>query len=127
MPKIVTGDEIRLFILVSLGLMVVAGGVTALSVILSKPPEKTTLLPKQSPFKPGTSALRPAEILISDYILPREGGTWLTRPWYFSRKPGQPWSEEDVKSFWTDPAAFRLTDIPRENDRIIDELLDAVP
>lgn len=124
MSKLVSADEIRLFILVALGLAVVVGGITALSVVLTKPPEDKTILPKISPFKAGTDTLGQGPLLLSDFVLPREGGTWLSRPWYFSREPLQKWPEREVEKFWVDSLEFQLEKIPEATDSVMERLLE---
>ncbi|OHD13791.1 MAG: hypothetical protein A2Z96_02610 [Spirochaetes bacterium GWB1_48_6] len=124
MNKWVSGEEIKLFLIISLALAVLVGGITALTVVLSKPPEDKSILPKESPFKSNTNSLKPGPLLLSDFILPRPGGAWLNRPWYFSRKPLEKWSVEDIKKYWVDSKTFELSKIPLKNDEFIDKLLE---
>lgn len=123
MSKLVSPDEIRLFLLVSLGLALVVGGITALTVVLTKPPEDKTILPKVSPFKAETDTMKQGPLLLSDFVLPREGGTWLSRPWYFSREPLTKWTDTDVEQYWVDPQDFGLESIPAQTDAALRELL----
>ena len=124
---LVSGKEWRLFWLISLILVVLSGGVTALTTWLSRPEEPKNLLPSQSPFKTDVGDTIPTKIRLSDFDLPAPGGQWLSKPWLYSREGGaRAWSLEEIMPFWTPVEKLPLATLPQENEKKIHELLEEV-
>ena len=124
---LVSPQEWRIFWLVTLVLVVLGGGITALTTWLGRPAEPKNLLPAQSPFKTDVADTIPKKILLSDFDLPAPGGQWLSKSWLYSREGGsRPWSTEEIAPYWVPVEQIPLTSLPQENQKKIDQLFGGV-
>ena len=65
-------------------------------------------------------------VIIDDYIyLPEEPG--LGKDYILSRNPQSVWSEEEAKRWFVEPDGKMMDDMRAVNDKLINELLEAVP
>ncbi len=65
-------------------------------------------------------------VTIDDYIyLPEEPG--LGKDYILSRNPQSVWSEEEAKRWFVEPDGKKMDDMRAVNDKLINELLEAVP
>jgi len=65
-------------------------------------------------------------VTIDDYIyLPEEPG--LGKDYILSRNPQSVWSEEEAKRWFVEPDGKMMDDMRAVNDKLINELLEAVP
>ena len=123
----VSAKEWRLFWIITLILVVLSAGATALTVWLGRPEEPKNLLPSQSPFKTDVSDTISKKILLSDFDLPAPGGQWLTKAWLYSREGGsRPWTPEEIAPFWVPVEKVPLANLPQENERKIEQMLGGV-
>jgi len=124
---LVSAREWRLFWLVTLVLVVLSAGVTALTTWFGRPEEPKNLLPTQSPFKTDVADTIPKRILLSDFDLPAPGGQWLSKSWLYSREGGsRPWTAEEVAPYWVPIDKLPLASLPQENAKKIDHLFGEV-
>jgi hypothetical protein len=124
---LVSRKEWRLFWLVSLVLIVLTSGLTALTTWLGRPEEPKNILPSQSPFKGDVADTIPKTILLSDFDLPAPGGQWLSKSWLYSREGGtRPWSPDEIAPYWVPVDKLPVASLPQDNQKKIDQLLDGV-
>ena len=124
---LVNSKEWRMFWLVSLGLAVLSGGVTALAGWLGRPEEPKNLLPSQSPFKDNVADTIPKRILLSDFDLPAPGGQCLDIAWLYSREGGsRPWTPQEISPYWTPVDRIPILNLPETNAKKIDDLFGGV-
>ena len=120
---LVSPREWRLFWLVSLVLVILSAGITALSTWLGRPEEPKNMLPSQSPFKTDVADTIPKRIILSDFDLPAPGGQWLTKSWLYSREGGtRAWSSQEIAPYWTPVDKLPLAALPQQNEKKIEEL-----
>jgi len=125
--RLVTPGEWRVFWLVTLGLVVLSAGITALTTWLSRPEEPKNVLPSQSPFKTDVADTIPKKVLLTDFDLPAPGGQWLSKSWLYSREGGsRPWTPEEIAPFWVPLEKLPVGTLPQQNEKKIDDLLGGV-
>lgn len=67
-----------------------------------------------------------SEITVQDYIyLPEEPG--LGNDYILSREQQSQWSEEEARRWFVEPDGKMMNDIRNVNDKLINDLLEAVP
>jgi hypothetical protein len=124
---VISAKEWRLFWSVTLILVVLSAGITALSTWLGRPEEPKNMLPSQSPFKTDVADTIPKKVLLSDFDLPAPGGQWLSKSWLYNREGGsRPWSTEEIAPYWTPVDKIPLVSLPQENEKKIDSLFGDV-
>ena len=124
---LVSRSEWRVFWLVTLVLVVITGGITALTTWLGRPEEPKNVLPAQSPFKGDVADTIPKTILLSDFDLPAPGGQWLSKSWLYSREGGsRPWSPDEIAPYWIPVEKLPLVSLPQQNQKKIELLLEGV-
>lgn len=123
----VTGGEIRVFLLISLVLSLVVGGITALVTILNVPPEPRNKLPTLSPFKQTVEDTIPKTLLLSDFQYPGPPGALGSRTWAFSRPFKKQWTDEEIKKYWVEPEKTESSTLKDRNDAGILQFLQDVP
>ncbi len=124
---LVSRREWRFFWLITLVLMVLSAGLTALTAWLGRPEEPKNLLPSQSPFRTDVADTIPKRILLSDFDLPAPGGQWLSKAWLYSREGGsRPWTPEEVAPYWVPVEKLPLATLPQDNEKKIDQLFGGV-
>lgn len=124
---LISAREWRTFWLVTLVLVVLSAGITALATWLGRPEEPKNLLPAQSPFKTDVADTVSKKILLSDFDLPAPGGQWLSKAWLYSREGGsRPWTMDELRPYWIPVENLPLADLPEVNEKKIDQLFGGV-
>jgi hypothetical protein len=124
---LVSPKEWRLFWLVTLVMILVSAGVTALSTWLGRPEEPKNMLPSQSPFRTDIADTIPRRILLSDFDLPAPGGQWLSKSWLYNREGGsRSWSWQEIAPYWIPVDKIPMSSLPAENQKKIDLLFGSV-
>lgn len=124
---LISAGEIRTFLLVTLALSVVAGGLTALVTILNVPPEPKNQLPPTSPFKASVDDTIPKDLLLSDFLFSGPAGALGSRDWILSRPEKKAWTDEEVRHYWVEPSKTDSVQLPQKNDQAILQFLKDIP
>lgn len=124
---LVSSKEWRLFWLITLVLVVISSGVTALATWLGRPEEPKNVLPSQSPFNADVADTIPKRIRLSDFDLPAPGGQWLSKSWLYSREGGtRAWSNEEIAPYWTPVEKLPIASLPQQNEKQMEQLFRGV-
>ncbi len=124
--------EVKLFLVGTLGVAVLAASLTALIMLLSGRPDANPYLNDPAAARAAAEGMKPFSLpegypLQRDLILPAEDPSWLRRERQPYREKKTQWSTGDVMEFWIDPREIGIDILEQRNRETLERMFREVP